>query len=315
MQNAHVETQLTLLRLFRPFDNRHPPFQQSIVRRGRRLAAAVRGRPLPLCGDSPHFWFECANQRYVYAYIYKNACTAFKNFIVATSPFLDGPVEQDKKINFLLKHHHVRGILDVRHSDVNIFVYRDPVERIASLYKNKFICRNGHADLFSNIRALTGDTPESYSIADFVQRYVAVYLFSRTKKLRPRVDHHILGQRQCLAPIRYHAAIELGTLPKMATELFGDEIASRFFLQRTNASSAPTYSDDVSRASSEVLRYQFVTTGELPENYALVPDSIKGVIEDLYRADYEIIHEVEKPGGRIESGPFKLLDCNHRSTQ
>ncbi len=102
-----------------------------------------------LFGKNPgglHFTFELAGKRVVYCYIRKNASSAFKKLIVDCSPFSNLMKENENPIHFLYKYHKSTA-KDFSRADHIIFVYRDPIERILSLFKNKFIQQIGAQDI------------------------------------------------------------------------------------------------------------------------------------------------------------------------
>lgn len=119
-----------------------------------------------------HLAFEIESKRIVYCYIRKNASSAFKKLIIASSPFSDLVQPHDNSINFLFRHHKSSFPQDISNADHTIFVYRDPIERIVSLFKNKFIQQIGASDILKNYSKITGRDSRNDSFRDFVNYYL-----------------------------------------------------------------------------------------------------------------------------------------------
>lgn len=277
----------------RGFDNRQGLGKQRLITAARRLRARIKRVPEPIGGIRPHFWFEFGGRRFVYAYVYKNACTAFKNFIVDTSPFRDQDVPSHEKIAFLARHHGVRSIADIGADDFLLFVYRDPVQRFASLFKNKFIVRDGNIGVFRNMRELSGGDPDSVSAHDLLFDFLPRHLNRLDRRLRPVVDHHFLPQRLCIAPLNYSAAIAMENLYPCMAGLIGDEAAARYFKHRANASAHPTLDEDVSRIASRELHRRYLSTGLLPSDEALVGPAMAAAIRRCYAVDFTMIERID----------------------
>jgi len=274
------------------FDNRQGLSKENLITAARRLRARMAGVPEPLGGTRPHFWFEFAGRRFVYAYIYKNACTSFKNFIVDNSPFRQADVPKQQRIDFLAKHHRVRCVADLRDTDYLLFVYRDPIQRFASLYKNKFIVRDGNIGVFRNIRELGGMDPDSMSARDLLDRFLAEHLDRRDRRLHPVVDHHFLPQRMCIGRLNYAAAILMEDLYPSMASLIGEDAAGRYFKHRTNASAQPTLDEDASATESIDLHRRYLKDGFLPSDAALISPAMAATLRRCYAADFEMIERI-----------------------
>lgn len=270
----------------RGFDNRKGLSKERLITAARRLKARIKGTPEPIGSIQPHFWFESDGRRFVYAYVYKNACTAFKNFIVDTSPFREREVPRHEKIAFLARHHGVRSVAEIGASDFLFFVHRDPVQRFASLYKNKFIVRDGNVGVFGNIRELSGNDPDSMSAHDLLLDFLPKYLNRLDRQLRPVIDHHFLPQRLCIGPLNYAAAIAMENLYPCMAGLIGEELATRYFKQRANASAHPTLDENVSRVESKELHRRYLATGLLPSDEALISPLMAAAIRRCYATDF-----------------------------
>lgn len=175
----------------------------------------------------PHFCLEFSGQRIVYCYIRKNACTAFKRLIVdySSGPGLGAGEEA---IDYLLQHHRAEYRRDIAGADRVLFVYRDPIDRSISLFKNKFIQRAGNGDIFHDYERVTGASPATATFEDFVVRYLGSE--SGTN------DPHTRPQRSHLLPIVYTDAIPLTMLHERMAELLDGQTAGAYFGRKLNAS-------------------------------------------------------------------------------
>lgn len=107
--------------------------------------------------SSPSFHLEVNGKRIAYTYIRKNACSAFKELFKYYS---DHSFPSDRNpIETMLKHHRIKSLEEARNTEFQVAVLRDPYERAVSLYKNKFIQRSGHEDIFKNFKKVTGVDP------------------------------------------------------------------------------------------------------------------------------------------------------------
>jgi hypothetical protein len=178
----------------------------------------------PQRGDY-HFRLPIGGKRIVYAYIRKNGCSAFK--VAAGLPGA-----------------HIGQLVDAykwrpwQRSDAAIFVYRDPVERLVSLYRNKVIDNVENGDILRAYRNTMGEEPTTF------ERFVEFAIQGR--------DPHCIPQRKHLKPIRYTHAIRLDRLYESMAEIVGEEAAEPF-RHRVNPS-VPTPVHVTDRARELVVR-------------------------------------------------------------
>ncbi len=154
-----------------------------------------------------HLAFELGNKRIAYAYIRKNGCSAFKRALG-----FDPSISIEK----VEPHHPYRP----GHFDATIFVWRDPLERVISLYKNKVLDRNNAADILNTYRDVMGEEP-----ADF-ERFVEFVCMEK--------DPHCWNQRGHLMRLRYTHAIPLRHLHAAMCDIVGHQAAEPF-AARANA--------------------------------------------------------------------------------
>lgn len=188
-----------------------PPF-------GRRT-----GRP-PL---RAHFRFSHDGRTYAYCRIRKNGCSAMQRFVIATSPHRG--LDPARGLEFLRRHHAVatRPALDA--ADARILIVRDPVERLKSVYANKFLQRKNAADIFASYRAVTGRAPQEASLEAFVFDYVA-------RLGADELDPHVWPQSWHLCDTLYEHVFPLESLRDGMDPIIGGRLACRFFQRKVNAS-------------------------------------------------------------------------------
>lgn len=155
-----------------------------------------------------HFLLPIGGKRILYAYIRKNACSAFKAAVGMSDAHV-GQLVDAFRWRFWQRY------------DAAIFVYRDPVERLVSLYRNKVLDDSGNGDILKAYRTAMGEEPSTF------ERFVE---FAAQDS-----DPHCIPQQQHLKPIRYTHAIPLGGLHDRMASLVGDKAAEPF-RRRVNAS-------------------------------------------------------------------------------
>lgn len=184
------------------------------------------GRP----GALPtHFQFTFEGRRFAWCRIRKNGCSAVQQFIIETSPHRNASSKQGYR--FLRKYHRIRSMQELETADHRILVVRDPLERLQSLYVNKFIQRKGCDDVFRSYRLVTGRAPSEASFAEFVFEYVS-------KLGSVTLDPHVWPQTWYLCNVVYDRVFPLNTLCESMAEILGHETALRFFAKKVNPSPA-----------------------------------------------------------------------------
>jgi hypothetical protein len=243
------------------------------------------GAPARLAGL--HFPFRANGKRILYAYIRKNACSSFKRLIVSRSPHKEKRPDFATSLAFLQRFHAERGGGDGAGYDHTIFVVRDPAERLVSVYNNKFVQRDGHADIFANYAAVTGEDPDTASFHDFMTRYVG----------RPfeTLDQHVRPQAENLRPAVYTDAILLDELHARMTGIVGPRMADRFFLHKINSTSrfAPAARAEAWSAPARELHDTFRADGALPPTQSLLSPALRARAREVYAADVALFEAVE----------------------
>lgn len=221
-----------------------------------------------------------------YCYIRKNACSSFKRLFIEHAEVPYDPAVHPRKIDFMIAHQMMRSA-DAPRCDRIVFVYRDPFARAASLYKNKFVTRDGHEDIFASYAAITGRDPDTASFRDFVELY-----------LRPDMrdlDPHVAPQAAHLKHFRYTDAIPIGDLHGRMTEILGADLADAYFKRPVNATRSTRTIDDPGMAElpARDLAKAFAECDEMPSDAALLIPPLHARLADLYAADVALIAAVE----------------------
>jgi len=238
---------LTVLR--GKFDNRDPRGTVNTV------AAANPDYQGPL-----HLAFEVKGRRIVYAYIRKNACTAFKRYLVDRAPAT--PSQEGKAEILILKHYYTADFhRDFSTADRTVFVHRDPIDRAVSLYKNKFIEQQGAVDIHRDYEQVVGASASEATFEQFVLRY-----------LPAARDPHARTQRSHLHPAVYSDAVPMESLYDCMRELLTPAIADNYFAKPINASGGCTREiADAAAIGAHELRTDLKETGCCPDRESFVP--------------------------------------------
>jgi len=157
-----------------------------------------------------HLGFSINGKQIGYAYIRKNGCSAFKK-LLGFHPSTD-----------VSKISELYPFVSKRKYDAIIFVWRDPIERLISLYKSKILENRGATDIINRYQLSMGTYPSSFEeFVKFAVRWV---------------DPHCIPQYTHLKRLRYTHAIPLQHLHQAMSHLIGKE-HSGAFANPTNASS------------------------------------------------------------------------------
>lgn len=150
-----------------------------------------------------------------------------QKFIVENSPH--EMLATESEYDFLRRKHGIPKMKLLRAAKERILIVRHPVERIQSLFVNKFIQRIGNGGIFKSYRLVTGRDPETASFREFVNEYV-----SRLGDVR--LDPHTWPQHWHLCPIVYNRVFRLQDLAESMAEIVGKEMADTYFRDRVNPS-------------------------------------------------------------------------------
>lgn len=155
-----------------------------------------------LSSGRTHLGFELGGKKIAYAYIRKNACRSFKRALGYDEAIDVRTVA--KAFPFDPKEKY----------DATIFVYRDPIARAVSLFRNKFIDGKENERIMHHYREAMGTS--DFDFSSFVT-------FCSKK-----VDPHTWTQRSTLRRMRYTHAIPIAELSATMVEILGEEAAKPF---------------------------------------------------------------------------------------
>ena len=227
-----------------------------------------------------HFHFEVSGRHFAYAYIRKNACSAFKDLICDTSKQGNFSSYAGSQLEFMAQHHKIRSAELLQNCEARIFVYRDPFERVISVFVNKFVVQTGNTAIFKNYKEVTGKDPGAATFETFLKEYC--------RDFRKR-DVHIERQSRHLLPVNYEVALEIGNLHGHMSELIGSELADRYFARKANSSTYGVDSSDMSRVPADELNAGYRASGELPSKAAFTRDDLVEICKRRYALDYQLM--------------------------
>ena len=84
-----------------------------------------------------HMHFTLQGKRFLYCYIRKNACTLMKKVILEAHRY--SGYDWNTPFPFPRFAYKIRPWRSLKEFDCIFFIYRDPVDRMASLFVNKFV--------------------------------------------------------------------------------------------------------------------------------------------------------------------------------
>ena len=247
-----------------------------------RMRRQIRGtRPQMYRGGGSHFTFEYNSSRFVYVYIRKNGCTSFKRFL---SYINTNQHESELAIQSLQKQCSVSWQWQINRAQEVIAVVRDPVDRVCSLFRNKFIQCDGARDIQVNFERLCNIEPSHATFKNFVEDYLSILVLSNDRG--SSLDPHCHAQVEHFWPIRYTRVFPIEHLGENAIQLFGEDAGAEFFQQRANTSTKNLFDTDASEVLSIDFRKHYERTGELPSNTSLLNDNLRQCIERIYFDDF-----------------------------
>lgn len=226
-----------------------------------------------------------------YAYVRKNACTAFKRLInEKTHPryFLARLTGRNKNDLF-----HIGGNMRYfrvavedgqdTQSAQNLFVYRDPLDRFVSVYLNKFVHDDGARDIRKNYRKITGLEPDAASIYEFM---------SYARNEMRDIDCHLFPQKAHLLEVKYLAIGMMGLREGML-EIMTRSTVDRFFSSRVNStnseeSCSKEFLGDLPAVDLKNLHSQGIKIGKSN----LISSELEDFVREVYWQDYEMLGEL-----------------------
>lgn len=232
----------------------------------------------------------------IYAYIRKNACSTFKAYFnrrphgkyLVRRWLLRDATATDGIGGNMAHYRHPLGSNDLEED--YMFVYRDPIERIWSLYKNKFLEESGQGQVVREFEAWAGKPAAETTFGDFM-RYLDQPFALLNAHYAPQKSHLIE---------REYIAIRMDELGQTMVRLLGDSRGQHFrqTFNRTKSvvSSGPpstTHRDRLEHLRTAHQRYGLRETDLMTEND-------RAFLRTKYQCDYAMIATIEQ--GHNQSG-------------
>lgn len=175
-----------------------------------------------------HLLVEIGGLRIRYAYIRKNGCSAFKAAMGYHSETRIAAIRARHRAPFLMP------------CDASVFVWRDPVKRLVSLYRNKVLDGTNNADFIRRLLRHTGEVAPSFDrFVEFAVR---------------GLDPHCWPQTACLQPLAYSHAIPLDHLHATMTGIVGEGAAAPFARPVNSSRDTPV---EVSQKARNMIRHHY----------------------------------------------------------
>jgi len=176
-----------------------------------------------------HFIIKINGVEYVYVYIRKNACSAWKKVFAAESEHRSELNKSLPPLEFMNKFHRASTIDKVMAVENRIVILRDPMIRVYSAFINQIVMRmNRQYALHNVVQTACGKPIGQITFDEFVDEYL---LKTDTGKL----DGHFRPQNLSLLPIEYKNTWDLSKLYQEVETLVGKDFADRYFLTKVNS--------------------------------------------------------------------------------
>lgn len=229
---------------------------------------------------------------FFYTYIRKNASTSFKKLFQALYP---GVCSDDPpSISCIAKHIRVKGLtpeeIDQRFT-IKLFVYRDPIDRVFSTYKNKLIQQDGAGDFLSRLEAVVGRDPALLTFDEFIHEYVVLLETERWKE----VDAHLYPQMWHLLPITYNKVIRMDKAYQEMQALLPSKLCDQVFKEPFNSTTKGSMPVIWADPDCPVVyfRKKYAYSKALPSLRQLLTPTTVDRLRALYADDYRMIEELE----------------------
>lgn len=254
----------------------------------------------------PHYLIEADGHKFVYAYIRKNACSAFKTMM--NQRLHPGYIRDRLLRRNRYPRRHILGNMSYRKVEMrdgapiegvpHLFVYRDPLDRFISAYLNKFVYRDGAEDFLRGYAEITGKDPAAATIFD-VMAY-ASHPFSR-------IDRHLHPQSGHLYEVPYRA-LDIRTLRADIEPFVGARLAEAHFSKKSNEthSSSGETATDLHRHDAQTLA-EMSGKGAVIGKHGFTAAEIADFVHDRYKCDYDLIEGLSDGlNGGAEAAPLEI---------
>ncbi|MCA0997315.1 sulfotransferase family 2 domain-containing protein [Alloyangia pacifica] len=229
-----------------------------------------------------HFGLEIEGRKIGYCYVRKNGCSSFKRMFLECSAHRADLRDDERPIDFMRRYHRLTSA-ELAACDNLIFVFRDPVQRMLSMFRNKFIAGSGAEDIRRSYEKTTGKPVETATFRDFITDYL-----SRDFAL---LDRHVLPQRTHLQRALYTDVLPVSDLYQGMSRVLGAEMAAKYFLRPANSTFQVPLLEMPGAADMPVgaLVRHFEQEGSMPDDASLLPSKLARRLRALYAMDYGII--------------------------
>ncbi len=237
---------------------------------------------------SPDFVFQGDGVSFFYTYIRKNASTSFKKLFKLMHPGLcPGDVPS---LACMAKYAQVKDLTpeEIDRSFANkIFIYRDPIDRAFSVYKNKLIQQDGAEDLLARLSKSVQRDAGLLTFNDFVHEYVSLLDTDRWEE----VDGHLYPQSWHLLPITYNKVITMDSLYTEMQELLPKELCDEVFLEPTNSTASGTVPLGICDVDCPAIYFQkkYAESKALPNLDQVLTPTAEARLREIYADDYRIL--------------------------
>lgn len=233
-----------------------------------------------------HFIIKINGVDYVYVYIRKNACSAWKKVFVAESVHRVDAEKSLRPIEFMIKYHRATSLVDIISINRKIVILRDPVIRVYSAFINQIVMRmDRQYSLHRSIEYVTGKPIGRINFSEFVNLYL-------TKVDPDEIDGHFQSQHSALLDVEYSDVWELSQLHQRSTALLGESFADRYFAKKVNSTERLLKSNEQAwdwKIREISKRYNHENT--VPDINALIRPDTAEKIALFYERDYELIRK------------------------
>jgi len=176
-----------------------------------------------------HFIIKINGVEYVYVYIRKNACSAWKKVFFSESEHQSEVNKSLGPLEFMNKFHRASTIDKVMAVENRIVILRDPVIRVYSAFINQIVMRmNRQYALHKAVQTACGKPIGKITFDEFVDEYLL-------KTDASKLDGHFRPQNLSLLPIEYKNTWDLSKLHQEVETLVGKDFADRYFLTKVNS--------------------------------------------------------------------------------
>lgn len=231
-----------------------------------------------------HFIIKINGVEYVYVYIRKNACSAWKKVFVAESEHKKEQNNNLSPLEFMNQFHRADTLDKVMAVENRIVILRDPIMRVYSAFINQIVMRMDRQYALHKAVQTACDKPIGKIIFDeFVDEYL---LKTEVQKL----DGHFQPQNLALLPIDYKNTWDLSKLHQEVQALMGKEFADRYFLTKVNST------EKMKKVSMDANGFTVRKIFNLWNNREVLPDfeSLVGVdcrekLSKIYQDDIQLL--------------------------